>query len=156
MFIPFKQTKSQLMRLPVALLSKRALMEWSLLVFVVLISTGKSKEVPCVSKVLIERSLGSLLSYLGLWSRTKTRGMGGSVSTSSLSIVLGSSIVNTYLLVTEVHLLLAALCKILLLLLGTRLFNRNYIFQHQQIFNQFLPLLRGKLIDVHIVRTVLN
>ena len=68
--------------------------------FVVLISTGRSKEVPCVSKVLIERSLGSLLSHLGLWSRAKTRGMGGSVSTSSLSIVLGSSIVNTVNLFT--------------------------------------------------------
>ena len=42
---------------------------------VVLISTGRSKEVPHASKALIERSLGS-------------------ASTSSLLIVLGSSIVN--------------------------------------------------------------
>jgi len=88
------------MKLLVALLSKKALMEWSSLVSVVPISTGRSKEVPCTSKVLIERSLGSLLSHLGLWSRAGTRGIEGSMSTSSLSIVLGSSIVNTVNLFT--------------------------------------------------------
>ena len=62
---------------------------------IVLISTGKSREVPRVSRALIEKSLGSLLSHLGLQSRTETRGTRGGVSTSSLSIVLGSSIVNT-------------------------------------------------------------
>jgi len=93
-FIFFKQTKFWLMKLLVALLFKRALMEWSPLVSVVPISTGRSKEVPCVSKVLIERSLGSLLSHLGLQSRAGTRRIEGGVSTSSLSIVLGSSIVN--------------------------------------------------------------
>jgi len=70
-------------------------MEWSLLVSVVLISTGRSKEVSHTSKALIERSLGSLFSHLGLQSRAGTRGLGGSASTSSLSIVLVSSIVNT-------------------------------------------------------------
>ena len=70
-------------------------MEWSLLVSVVLISTGKSREVPCAFRVLIEKSLGSLLSHLGLQSGAETRGTRGSASTSSLSIVLGSSIVNT-------------------------------------------------------------
>ena len=75
-FIPFKQTKSLLMKLLVALLSKKALMEWSLLVSVVPISTGRSKKVPCMSKALIERSLGSLFSYLGLRSRARTRGVG--------------------------------------------------------------------------------
>jgi len=64
------------------------------------ISTGTSKKVPHVSKALIERSLGSLLSHLGLWSRTGTREIEGSASTSSLSIVLGSSIVNTVNLFT--------------------------------------------------------
>ena len=67
MFIPFERMKFLLMKLPVAPLSKRTLMEWSSLVSVVPISTGRSKEVPCVSKALIERSLGSLLSHLGLW-----------------------------------------------------------------------------------------
>ena len=94
MFIPFERTKSLSMKLPVALLSKRALTEWSLLVFIVPISTGRSKEVPRVSKVLIERSLGSLFSHLGLRSGAEIRGVRDGASTSSLSIVLESSIVN--------------------------------------------------------------
>ena len=68
-FIPFERTKSLSMKLPVTLLFKRALMEWSSLVSVVPISTGRSKEVPHASKALTERSLGSLLSHLGLQSR---------------------------------------------------------------------------------------
>ena len=100
-FIPFEQTKSLLMKLPVVLLSKRALMEWSSLVSIVPISTGRSKEVPCVSKALIERSLGSLLSHLGLRSRAGIRGVRGGASTGSLSIVLESSIVNTVNLFTS-------------------------------------------------------
>ena len=100
MFIPFERTKSLSMRLPVALQSRRASTEWSLLVSVVPISTGRSREVPHVSRVLIEKSLGSLFSYLGLQSGAETRGIEGGVSTSSLSIVLGSSIVNTVNLFT--------------------------------------------------------
>ena len=65
-FIPFEQMKSLSMKLLVALLSKRALMEWSSLVSIVPISTGRSKKVPHASKALIERSLGSLLFHLGL------------------------------------------------------------------------------------------
>ena len=76
-------------------------MECSSLVSVVPISTGRSREVPHVSKVLIERSLGSLFSHLGLQSRAEMRGIGGDASTSSLSIVLGSSIVNTVNLFTS-------------------------------------------------------
>ena len=76
-------------------------MECSSLVSVVPISTGRSREVPFASKVLIERSLGSLFSHLGLQSGAETRGIGGGVSTSSLSIVLGSSIVNTVNLFTS-------------------------------------------------------
>ena len=67
---------------------------------IVLISTGRSKEVPCAFKALIERSLDSLLSHLGLQSGAETRGVRGDASTSSLSIVLGSSIVNTVNLFT--------------------------------------------------------
>ena len=93
-FIPFERTKSLSMKLPVTPLSKRALTEWSSLVSVVPISTGKSKEVPHASKALIERSLGSLLSHLGLQSRVGVREVRGGASTSSLSIVLESSIVN--------------------------------------------------------------
>ena len=101
MFIPFEQTKSLLMKLLVALQSWRTLTEWSLLVSVVPISTGRSREVSYASKTLIEKSLGSLFFYLGLWSRAATRGLGGSAFTSSLSIVLGSSIVNTVNLFTS-------------------------------------------------------
>ena len=76
MFIPFERTKSLSMRLLVAPQSRRALTEYSLLVFVVLISTGRSREVPCASKALIERSLGSLFSHLGLQSGAEMRRMG--------------------------------------------------------------------------------
>ena len=99
-FIPFEQTKFLSMKLPVALLSKRALTKWSSLVSVVPISTGRSKEVSCASKALIERSLGSLLSHLDLRSGVGIRGVRGGVSTSSLLIVLESSIVNTVNLFT--------------------------------------------------------
>ena len=95
MFIPFERTKSLPMKLPVAPQSRRALTEWSSLVSVVPISTGKRREVPCASKALIERSLGSLFSHLGLRSGARSGGLGGGASVSSLSIVLGSSTVNT-------------------------------------------------------------
>ena len=75
-------------------------MEWSSLVSVVPISTGRNKEVPRASKALIERSLGSLLSHLGLRSRAGIGGVRGGASTGSLSIVLKSSIVNTVNLFT--------------------------------------------------------
>ena len=100
MFIPFKWTKSLSIKLPVAPQSRRALTEWSSLISVVPISTGRRRGVPRAFKALIERSLGSLFSYLGLQSRAGTRGLGGSASVSSLSIVLGSSIVNTVNLFT--------------------------------------------------------
>ena len=100
-FIPFEQTKSLSIRLLVALQSKRASMECSSFVSVVPISIGRSREVPRTSKVLIKRSLGSLFSHLGLQSGAEMRGIGGGVSTSSLSIVLGSSIVNTVNLFTS-------------------------------------------------------
>ena len=75
-------------------------MEYSSLISVVLISTGRSREVPCTSKALIEKSLDSLFFHLGLRSGAGMREIGGSASTSSLSIVLGSSIVNTVNLFT--------------------------------------------------------
>jgi len=75
-------------------------MEWSSLMFVVPISTGRSKKVPRASKALIERSLGNLFSHLGWWSGVEIKGVGGGASTSLLSIVLGSSIVNTVNLFT--------------------------------------------------------
>ena len=99
-FIPFEWTKSLSMKLPVAPQSRRALTEWSSLVSIVPISTGRSKEVLRASKALIERSLGNLFSHLGLQSGAEIKGVGGGVSTSSLLIVLGSSIVNTVNLFT--------------------------------------------------------
>jgi len=81
--------------------SSRSHTEWSLLVSIVLISTGRSKEVPHAFKTLTERSLGSLLSHLGLQSRAGGRRRRGGVSTSSLSIVLGSFIVNIVNLFTS-------------------------------------------------------
>ena len=99
-FIPFERTKSLSMRLPVALQPRRASMECSSLMSIVPISTGRSREVPRSSKVLIERSLGSLFSHLGLQSGAEIRGIGRGASTHSLSIVLGSSIVNTVNLFT--------------------------------------------------------
>jgi len=94
----------------VALQSRRALMEWSSLVFVVPIATGRRREVPHISKVLIEKSLGSLFSHLGLRSGAGTRGLGDCVSTSLLSIVLVSSIVNTVNLFTGNQGVLIASC----------------------------------------------
>ena len=99
-FIPFERMKSLLMKLPVALLSKRALTEWSSLVSVVPIFTSRSKEVSRASKALTEKSLGSLLFHLGLQSGAGIGGVRGGASTSSLSIVLESSIVNTVNLFT--------------------------------------------------------
>ena len=88
------------MRLLVALQSRRALTEYSSLVSVVPISTSRSREVPHASKALIERSLGSLFSHLGLQSGAEMREIRRGTSTSSLSIVLGFSIVNTVNLFT--------------------------------------------------------
>ena len=99
-FISFERTKSLLMRLPVAPQSRTASTEWSSLMFVVPISTGRSREVPRMSRALIKKSLGSFFSHLGLRSRAEMRGIEGGVSTSSLSIVLGSSTVNTVNLFT--------------------------------------------------------
>ena len=85
-------------------------MKCSWLVSVVSISTGRSREVFHASKALIERSLSSLFSHLDLWSGAETRGIGGGASTSSLSIVLGSSIVNTVNLFTSDRGTLIASC----------------------------------------------
>ena len=73
----------------------------SSLVSVVPISTGRRREVSRASKALIAKSLGSLFSHLGLRSGAGTGGLGGGVSVSPLSIVLGSSIVNTVNLFTS-------------------------------------------------------
>ena len=53
-----------------------------------------------MSKVLIEKSLGSLFSHLGLRSGAGTKELGSNVFISSLLIILESSIVNTVNLFT--------------------------------------------------------
>ena len=53
------------LQLPVALQSRRASTEWSSLVSMVPIFTGRSREVSRASKALIKRSLGSLFSHVG-------------------------------------------------------------------------------------------
>jgi len=67
--IPFVQTKSLSMKLPVAPESKSALTECTLLVSVVPISIGRMIDVLQASRVLAESHLGSLFSYFSLRGR---------------------------------------------------------------------------------------
>ena len=60
-------TKLQSMKLTVALQSRSVLIKWSLLVLVVLISINKTKDIPCVSRVLAESCLGNCFFHFGLW-----------------------------------------------------------------------------------------
>ena len=75
--IPFVQTKSLSMKLPVALESKSALMECTSLVSVVPISIGRMIDILRASRVLAESHLGSLFSYLGLRGRAVLTGAEG-------------------------------------------------------------------------------
>ena len=140
-------------------------MEWSSLVSIVPISTGRSKEVSRTSKVLIERSLGSLLSHLGLQSGAGIRGVRGGASTSSLLIVLESSIVNTVNLITGNLGALIASCAMQnpLSSLGDKTLQSELhlsiptnLQSASSVVLQLLPLFCGKLTDVHVVRTVLD
>ena len=74
MFIPFEQTKSLSMKLPVAPESRRALTEWSSLVSVVPISTGRRREVPHASD---REELGQPLLPLGFMERSRDWRVGG-------------------------------------------------------------------------------
>ena len=65
MLIPFIWTKSLFMKLPIAPESKSTLMECTSLVLVVLISIGRTMDVPQASRVLAESCLGSLFFYFG-------------------------------------------------------------------------------------------
>ena len=98
-FSPLKQTKSQSIKLPIALLSRRASTEWSSLVSVVLSSTTSHREVLYTSNTLVESWIGSLLSHFGLWEKGLCLGAeGGGVSIGLLSSVLVSisSTVNLF------------------------------------------------------------
>ena len=77
--IPFVWTKSLSMKLPVALESKSALIEYTLLVSVVPISIGRMIDVLQASRVLAESRLGSLFSHLGLRGRAALTGVEGGV-----------------------------------------------------------------------------
>jgi len=102
--IPFMRTKSLSMKLLVALESKSALTECTLLVSVVPISMGRTIDVPQASRVLAESHLGSLFSHLGLRGRgvlTREEGEIGGASIGSRISVLTSSTSNTANLLTS-------------------------------------------------------
>ena len=100
--IPFIWTKSLSMKLPVALESKSALTERTLLVSVVPISIGRIIDVLQASRVLVESHLGSLFSHFGFQDRAFLSGVewrGASIG-SQIS-VLTSSTFNTANLFTN-------------------------------------------------------
>ena len=100
--IPFIQTKSLSMKLPVAPESKSALMECTSLVSVVLISIGRMIDVPQASRVLAESRLGSFFFHFGLQGRAfLSRVERRSVSIGSRISVLTSSTFNTVNLFTN-------------------------------------------------------
>ena len=100
--IPFIQTKSLSMKLPIALESKSALMECTLLVLVVLISIGRTIDILWVSRVLMESHLGSLFSHFGFQGRTFLSGAEVTgTSIGSLVSILVSSMFNTVNLCTD-------------------------------------------------------
>ena len=94
--IPFVWTKSLSMKLSVALKSKSTLTECISLVLVVLISIGRTMDVPWASRALVESCLGSLFFHLGLQGRAFLfRVEGRSASIGSQISVLTSSMFNT-------------------------------------------------------------
>jgi len=94
-FIPFIRTKSLSMKLPVALESKNTLTECTLLVLVVLISIGRTMDVPWALRVLAESHLGSLFSYFGFQGRAFLSGMEVTGASIGLLVsVLVSSMFN--------------------------------------------------------------
>jgi len=75
--MPFVQTKSQSMKLPVAPESKSALTECTSLVSVVLTSIGRMIDIPRASRMLMESCLGSLFSHFGFRGCTVLSGVEG-------------------------------------------------------------------------------
>jgi len=73
--ILLEQTKSQSMKLLVALQSKSTFTEWSSLMSVVLSSTTRTKDIPYVSSTLAENCLGSLHSHFGFQEGGLTLGV---------------------------------------------------------------------------------
>ena len=102
--MPFVQTKSRSMKLPVAPESKSALTECTSLVSVVLTSIGRIINVPRASRVLTESRLGNLFSYFGFWGCVVLSGSEGErrgASIGSQTSVLTSSTSNTANLLTS-------------------------------------------------------
>ena len=92
----------QNLKLSVALKSKSTLTECILLVLVVLISIGRTMDVPWASRALAESCLGSLFFHLGLQGRAFLfRVEGRSASIGSQISVLTSSMFNTANLFTN-------------------------------------------------------
>ena len=92
-------TKPWSMKLPIALLSRRAFTEWNLLVSMVFSSTASCKEVLCTSKALVESWMGSFLFYFGLWEKRlhlEVEGEGISIGSPSSVLVSILSTVNLF------------------------------------------------------------
>jgi len=102
--MPFVQTKSQSMKLPVAPESKSALTECTSLVLVVLTSIRRMIDVPQVSRVLTESHLGNLFSHFGFRGCVVLSGSEGErrgASIGSQTSVLTSFTSNTVNLLTS-------------------------------------------------------
>ena len=100
--ISFVWTKSLFMKLPIALESKSALTECTLLVSVVLISIGRIINVLQALRVLVESYLGNLLSHFGFRGKAFLSGVEvRDMSIDSMISVLISSMFNTENLFTN-------------------------------------------------------
>ena len=93
------------MKLPIALESKSALTECTLLVSVVLTSIGRMIDVPWVSRVLTESCLGNLFSHFGFQGcvvlpRAEVEREGASIG-SHISILTSSTSNTTNLLTSS-------------------------------------------------------
>ena len=102
--MPFVQTKSRSMKLPMAPESNSALTECTSLVSVILTSIGRIIDVPRASRVLTESYLGNLFSHFGFWGCVVLSGSEGKrrgASIGSQTSVLISSTSNTVNLLTS-------------------------------------------------------
>jgi len=102
--MPFVRMKSQFIKLPIALESKSALTECTLLVSVVLTSIGRMIDVLRASRVLMESCLGSLFFHFGFQGYAVLSGAEGERGDVSIGLrisVLTSSTSNTVNLLTS-------------------------------------------------------
>ena len=102
--IPFVQTKSQSMKLSIALESKSTLTKYTLLVSMVLTSIKRMIDVPRVSRVLTESCLGNLFSHFSFQGCAVLSGVKGERGGTSIGLwisVLTSFTSNTANLLTS-------------------------------------------------------